>query len=141
MKIDPKKFDWNYVGLDFGNWEEEKLWSLNIPVTVIAIKELEWHLDCPFWQHNNGERYTVTPRDVLEKEKGTEMEQSKVKKADTTFPIDIYFNKDKWLILDGIHRLVKLYSLNEKEVSVRIVTEDKLPLILSGEPIEMPNWQ
>jgi len=140
MKKDPKQFDWSSVGLDFGNWEDESVWALDIPVTLIAIRELEWHLDCPFWEHDNGERYTVTPRDVLEKEQGTKTEQEKVIKADTRYPIDIYFNKDKWLILDGIHRLVKLYSQGKAEVRVRIVTADTLPLILSGEPIEFPRW-
>ena len=52
MKNDPKKFDWNTVGLDFGNWEDEKLWALNIPSSKLDIKELEWHLDCPFWVHD-----------------------------------------------------------------------------------------
>jgi len=140
MKTDPKKFDWNSVGLDFGNWEEEKLWALDIPVSKLNITELEWHLDCPFWEHDNGERYTVTPRDVLEKYEGTAKEQACVEKADTTYPIDIYFNKDKWLILDGLHRLVKLWETGVKEVDVRIVTVDKLPMIRSDVPIELPSW-
>ena len=137
---DPKQFDWNYVGLDFGNWEEEKIWSLDIPVSKMSINELEWHLDCPFWEHDNGERYTVTPRDVLERVDGTATEYEAVLKADTKYPIDIYFNKNKWLILDGLHRLVKLYSANATEISVRIITNDTLPLILSDEPIELPSW-
>lgn len=137
---DPKQFDWNSVGLDFGNWEEEKIWALDLPVTKINIKELEWHLDCPFWEHDNGERYTVTPRDVLERVQGTGKEYEAVLKADTTYPIDIYFNKDKWLILDGLHRLVKLHSAGATDISVRIITNDTLPLILSDEPIELPNW-
>lgn len=137
---DPKQFDWNYVGLDFGNWEEEKIWSLDIPVSKMSINEPEWHLDCPFWEHDNGERYTVTPRDVLERVDGTATEYEAVLKADTKYPIDIYFNKNKWLILDGLHRLVKLYSANATEISVRIITNDTLPLILSDEPIELPSW-
>ena len=55
---DPKQFDWSFVGLDFGNWEEDKIWALDLPVSKINIKDLEWHLDCPFWEHDNGERYT-----------------------------------------------------------------------------------
>ena len=140
MKNDPKQFDWNFVGLDFGNWEDEKLWALDIPTSKLNIKDLEWHFDCPFWEHDNGERFTITPRNVLKREEGTQAEQDKVKNADTSFPIDIYFNRDKWLILDGIHRLVKLYQEGVKEVDVRIVAKEKLPLILSGEPIEMPSW-
>ena len=137
---DPKQFDWSSVGLDFGNWDEDKIWALDLPVSKINIKDLEWHLDCPFWEHDNGERYTVTPRDVLEKVIGTNKEQERVLRADVTFPIDIYFNKDKWLVLDGLHRLVKLYGTGVTDISVRIITNDKLPLILSGEPIELPSW-
>lgn len=140
MNTDPKKFDWNIVGLDFGNWEDEKIWALDMPVSEMEVSELEWHLDCPFWESDNGERYTVTPRQVIEKFEGTTKEQEKVKQADTKYPIDIYFNKDKWLILDGLHRLVKLYAGGADKVNVRIISEDKLPLILSGEPIEMPLW-
>lgn len=140
MKKDPKKFDWNTVGLDFGNWEEEKLWAVDLPVTTLGITDLEWHLDCPFWEHDNGERYTVTPRDVLEKEEGTNKEQKAVEQADTTYPINAYFNKDKYLILDGLHRLVKLHQAGAKKFAVRIIPEDKLPLILSGEQIELPDW-
>ena len=140
MKTNPKKFDWNSVGLDFGNWEEEKLWALVIPVSKLNISELEWHLDIPFWENDNAERYTVTPREVLEKQDGTTKEQVGVENADTAYPIDIYFNKDKWLILDGLHRLVKLWEIGEKEVNVRIVTADTFPLIKSNEPIELPTW-
>lgn len=140
MKNDPKKFDWNSVGLDFGNWEEEKLWALPLPVTSIDISELLWHLDCPWWEHDNGERYTVTPRDVIEQAPGTVSEQAKVRQADTSYPIDIFYNKDKWLILDGIHRLVKLYQEGVEQVQVRIVTDEVLPAIASSESIELPNW-
>ena len=140
MKLDPKKFDWNTVGLDFGNWEEEKLWAVDLPVTTLGISDLEWLLDCPFWEHDNGERYTVTPRDVLEKEEGTSKEQKAVEQADTTHPIDVYCNHGKYLILDGLHRLIKLYRAGEITFKVRVIPEEKLPLILSGEPIELPDW-
>ena len=60
--------------------------------------------------------------------------------ADTSYPIDIYFNKNRWLILDGIHRLVKLYKQGTEQVSVRIVTPQHLPLIQSDESIELPRW-
>ncbi len=140
MRLDPKKFDWNEVGLDFGNWEEEKLWALPLPVTSIDISELLWHLDCPWWESDSGERYTVTPRDVIELAPGTSTERAKVQQADTSYPIDIFYNKDKWLILDGIHRLVKLYQEGVGQVQVRIVTNEVFPSIASSEPIELPNW-
>ena len=129
-----------FCWLRFWKLGRREVMALKIPTTKLNIKELEWHLDCPFWVHDNGERYTVTPRDVLEKEEGTQTEQDNVENANTLYPIDIYFNKDKWLILDGIHRLVKLYKENVQEVDVRIVTDKQLPRILSGDLIEIPSW-
>ncbi len=140
MNTDPKKFDWNSVGLDFGNWEEEKIWALDLPISEMSASELEWHLDCPFWENDHGERYSITPRQVIEKFEGTNREQEKVEQSNTSYPLEVYYNRDKWLILDGLHRLAKLYASGAKKVKVRIITEDTLPLILTGEPIEMPTW-
>lgn len=47
-----KNFDWKNVGLDFGNWEEEKIWALKLPVEEISISELLWHFDVPFWTND-----------------------------------------------------------------------------------------
>ena len=40
-------------------------------------------------------------------------------------------NKGRWLILDGLHRLVKAYELGQKKVMVRIIPREKVPEILS----------
>ncbi len=140
MLNNPRDFDWNIVGLDFGNWEEEKIWALSIPESELDMADLEWHLDCPFWESDGGVRYSITPRNVIERVAGTSQERVRVAAANTSYPIDIYYNKDKWLILDGIHRLTKLYGAGIRTVRVRIVTEELLPLILTEEPIEMPTW-
>jgi hypothetical protein len=34
-----KKYDWSSVGLDFGNWEEGKIWALGLPTTEMDINE------------------------------------------------------------------------------------------------------
>jgi uncharacterized ParB-like nuclease family protein len=58
--------------------------------------------------------------------------------ADLTYPIDILKNHGKWLVLDGLHRLAKTYMQGRKNVKVRVVPRERLPEILSGEPIELP---
>jgi hypothetical protein len=58
------------------------------------------------------------------------MHREKIERADTSFPIDIMENKGKWLILDGLHRLVKLYEQGAKTVRVRIIPREKIPDIL-----------
>lgn len=140
IEKDPKKFDWSTVGLDFGNWEEEKLWALELPTEKISIQELLWLFEVPFWENDSGARYVVTPWDVINGKEGATKERMQVEKADLSYPIDIFKNHGKWLVLDGLHRLVKAHQLGIEEVEVRVVPRDKLPDIASDHPIELPQW-
>ncbi len=138
LHTDPRQYDWGSVGLDFGNWEDEKLWALELPTEEMNIQDLLWHFDAPFWPNNNSEKWTVTPWDVINQKDGTELEQQKIDNTDLSYPIDILENHGKWLVLDGLHRLVKAYKQGQSNVKVRIVPRERLPEILSGEPIELP---
>lgn len=42
-----KKFNWQNIGFDFGNWEEEKIWALKLPVIDLDINDLVWHFNAP----------------------------------------------------------------------------------------------
>ncbi len=134
-----KKFDWASVGLDFGNWEEEKIWALDLPVTEIETEQLAWLLDVPFWENDASERWTVTPRDVIDRTPGTSREQERTTQADISFPIDIFENKGKWLVLDGLHRLTKLYMQGAEHIRVRSIPKDRFPEIALDYPIELPD--
>jgi hypothetical protein len=133
-----KEFDWDTVGLDFGNWSDEKLWALEEPVAEIEVEELIWHFDVPFWENDEGVRWTVSPWDVIKKAPGSQKELARVAAASLEYPIDLLFNKDKWLVLDGLHRLVKAYLSGQAKVNCRKIPRDRLPDILIDEPIEMP---
>lgn len=133
-----KKFDWSSVGLDFGNWEEEKIWALELPVIEMNIADLAWHFDVPFWPNDKGERWEVTPMEVINKKEGTVSEQKNVDKADLNYPIDILENKGKWLILDGIHRLAKAHKQGHAKIKARIIPRERLSEISSNYPIELP---
>lgn len=135
-----KNYDWDSVGLDFGNWDEEKMWALNLPIVEIDINELLWHFDVPWWTNDVNERWTITPWDVLHETADSKNQQSVVDQVDLAYPIDILKNKGRWLILDGIHRLVKSYKQDFKKVKVHIIPRERLPEILSGLPIELPNY-
>lgn len=118
----------NEVGFDF-DWDSKKVWALDIPVTEIDMKELIWHLDIPFWELDDTDDYNLTPRAVINNENGTTEHRKKIEEADTSHPIDIMQNKGRWLILDGLHRLVKLYELGNEKVKVRIIPREKIPEI------------
>ena len=136
--VDSTSFDWNSVGLDFGNWEEEKIWALDLPVQEIDIEKLLWHLDVPYWENDAGQRWKVTPRDVIDGKDGALYERMRTDRADTSFPIDLFEHKGKIFVLDGLHRLVKLFMQGKQKFRVRIIPADRFSEIASEHPIELP---
>jgi hypothetical protein len=50
--------------------------------------------------------------------------------ADLGFPLDLLFRNDRWVILDGVHRLLKADLLGLSQVRVRRLPPAMLPLIL-----------
>jgi len=115
------------VGFDF-NWSEEKVWALDVPVEEMDIKELTWHFDIPFlWEDGV---YNLKPQEVIDSPEAHEKEYERTMKADLIHPIDIMENKGRWLILDGLHRLMKSYILNMEGVRVRKISREDIPRIL-----------
>ena len=116
------------VGFDF-SWDEKKVWQLDIPVTEMPVSELEWHFGIPFlWE--NGGVYNLTPREVIDSPDKHKQEFDRTMKADLKHPIDIMENKGKWLILDGLHRLMKAFIQDQDKVKVRIISRDDIPKII-----------
>lgn len=116
------------IGFDF-NWNNSKVWQLDVPVEDMFIDELIWHFDYPFiWPIPDGHK-EVTPRQVIEHPKKFPHEYQRTINADVSFPIDIMFCKNKWLILDGLHRLMKQASAGDKVVKVRKIPHSAIPQI------------
>lgn len=116
------------VGFDF-SWSEPKVWALEIPAEELAVSELVWHFDVPFlWE--KGGVYNLTPRAVMEQPDAHPEEYTRTIAADVTHPIDIMENKGHWLILDGLHRLMKLVMAGKTTVQVRKIPREKIPEIL-----------
>lgn len=116
------------VGFDF-NWSEEKVWKLNVLAVEMNIEELEWHLSLPFWSTKNG-YYDLTPNEVLNNAEEHKEEFERILKADLNYPLDIMFWKGNWLLLDGLHRLVKAKHLGHKKVTVRKIDKKYIPQII-----------
>jgi len=110
------------VGFDF-HWSEEKVWALDVPVEDMEITELEWHFDIPFWSTPNG-YYDLTPNQVLAEPEKYREEYERILKADMQYPLDIMFWKSRWLLLDGLHRLVKAKQQEKQKVNVRKISTD-----------------
>jgi len=130
----PKPF-WNKpnsiseVGFDF-NWDVKKVWALDIPISEMDIEDLIWHFQLPFWEKDDTDDYNLTPQEVIDKKEGTKEHQKKIEEADLSYPIDIMENKGRWVILDGLHRLVKAYNSGMRKIKVRKIPREKNAEIL-----------
>jgi|SRR3989344_152479 len=116
------------VGFDF-SWDNKKVWALNYPVEEINTEELTWHFEIPFHGYGN-EIYNLKPIETIDNPKKYNEEYGRTMKSDLSYPIDIMQNKGRWLILDGLHRLMKAKILGMKKVKVRKIPRSEIPNIL-----------
>jgi hypothetical protein len=111
------------VGFDF-SWDEKKVWALDEPVVEMDLSELEWHFDIPFLWENGV--YNLTPREVISNPEKHSKEYQRTLDADLSHPIDIMENKGRWLILDGLHRLMKASIQGQQKVQVRKIPRSRI---------------
>ena len=112
------------------DWDPKKVWSLDIPVTEIARKELDWHLTLPFWSTEESKPlFDVVPNDVLSFPNKYPEHFSRVLNADISYAIDLMWTVDRLLILDGMHRLARLKLDNIESVMIREVPRSMIELI------------
>lgn len=112
------------IGFDF-EWDTKKVWALKYPVEEIDISDLTWHFEIPF--HSV---YNLSSSQVIKNPEKYKKEYQRTMDSDLGFPIDIMYNKGRWLILDGLHRLMKADILGLKKVKVRRIPRSEIPNIL-----------
>lgn len=111
------------IGFDF-HWNSEKVWGLDVPASEMDISELIWHFHIPFLR--DGSAYNLKPQEVIDMPKDHKEEYERIMRADLIYPIDIMENKGRWLILDGLHRLMKASILNMQKVKVRKIPRGRI---------------
>lgn len=104
--------------------DEPKLRKENIPIEEIAISELENNMDIPYREQEGTDDWNLTPRMCLENFEKEVWHAQKVVEADLEYPIEIYFHKGQWIILDGVHRFTKAMREGHKTIKVRKVSEE-----------------
>ncbi len=107
------------------DWDVEALWALELPVSQMPIRRLEWMLDIPAFGFE-GKNYCLTPREILKSPYRYAEEYGRAQRASLVFPLDITWHAGRWVILDGVHRLMKAHELRLDEVSVRKVPRKHL---------------
>ena len=94
---------------------------LVLPGRRLGLEELRWHLDLRWWRRN-GVWFQVTPREVLAHPEAHAEHAERVANADLSYPLHVVPRHQRWLILDGIHRLVKVEMLGMTDLAVATLT-------------------
>ena len=133
------------IGMDFIP-DVKKVWDLTkkeeTPITVIPINELTWLFNYPFlWE--SGGRWNLKPRVLLSPpnsnwkgyvyQKEHKDELTRIEDCNLEYPIHVMRNRyrqgNRLVIIDGLHRLMKAYTLGETEIKTHILPRSKIPLI------------
>jgi len=101
-----------------------KLRELDLPVVDFVVDKLIWNFDLPFWEKDGTDDWNLTPWDVINKIDGSAGHQKRVEKADPQFPILLLNKNNNWLIIDGVHRLVKVFQSEGKTIKAKIISAD-----------------
>lgn len=112
------------------DWSNERVWSVDAPVEVVPLSELAWHLDIPIWSSVPGEpRFDLRPRDVLRNPALHRGHHERLLRVDTSYPLDTMWTTDRYVILDGVHRLARLSYDGAEVARIRRIPRAAIPRI------------
>ena len=112
------------------NWSNALVWALEAPVEEVPLAELIWHLEIPIWSTVLGEsRFDLKPRDVLHDPSLHPVHYQRLLDVDTRYPLDSMWTTDRFVILDGIHRLARLAREGAQTARVRRIPRSDIPRI------------
>ena len=116
------------------NWSNAKVWALELAVHEVPLSDLEWHLAIPVWSTVPGRRlFDLAPMTVLEHPREHGRHYARVLDTSVHYPIDTILWEGAWVILDGVHRLAKLWLARARNVRIRRVPPSLSSLIHSEE--------
>ena len=84
------------------------------PIEEIYIRSLVEYIDLPIWRNN-----TLRPIDVILNPEWYPEEYKYIMDANINIPIDIIIKNNKYIIVDGLDRLVKNWVMVKHKVKVR----------------------
>lgn len=106
--------------------DNTKVRALDLPVQGILIEKLLWHFAFPFWFDDD----VTNPRAVVESPEKYSKHYERAMNSDTSHPIDVLVWNWRYEILDGLHRLLRLYVEGNKTIKIRVVPQEKIPEIM-----------
>ena len=98
----------------------EEVRDRNRPIELMPVRELEWILDLPLWW-DGGHPFQLRPREVLAEPDRNRAQHARTREADLAIPVDVAWYHGRWVVVDGVHRLLKAISLGHTAVAAREV--------------------
>lgn len=109
-------------------WSQTALWSITAPVRPLAVADLRWHYDLPWWRGDDA-WFAVRPADVLAHPAAYPEHARRMTDCDLDLPVHVLHRHDRWQILDGIHRVAQADRSGRTHVDAIVLTATDLPII------------
>src|SRR5262245_52784189 len=97
------------VFFDF-HWDRQRLWeeASRVQADFLPLSDLLWNLDLPIWPRFEGQKiYDLAPSEFLVEPRRFPGHMERVLKSDPCYPLILMPNRsDRWVVIDGYHRLV-----------------------------------
>jgi len=100
-------------------WDRDRLHRLVLPVIELPIDELRWQLELPWWRVGE-RRFAVSPLQVRHDPEQYADQWRRTLAADLAYPIDL-LQRDRLIVLDGVHRLLKADTLDLPMISAHVL--------------------
>lgn len=115
----PKEIDLGF------NLDEEKVMTLDLKVEEIMISELMNNADICYLEEEGTDDWNLSPKQLIENFDIEKTHARRVEDVDM-YPVAIYWFKNNWIILDGVHRFTKALMRGDKTIKVRKVPKKLL---------------
>jgi hypothetical protein len=88
-------------------WDLNRLHAIERPVSAVPVATLRWCYELPWWRGDDNAWFTVTPREVMRNPGRYPNHDARIASADVSRPLHVLRRHSHWMVLDGIHRLVR----------------------------------
>ncbi len=116
----PEEINFDFI------FEYSKIWKLDISDEEMPIEEFKQNLDIAYLEKEGTDDWNLTLQELISAPEKQPEHYKKIKNVQMKYPIEIYFFKGSWKILDGVHRYCRVIMEGKKTVRVRKVTKEMI---------------